>query len=148
MGPVDEVFRLHHHNPRIVLPPELASIHVGSHDIIASVLAAQNVWVAYTAARADGVACNNRLVAVQRIPVLCVVAESEAQVFLTVAGAFEIGEEISGEFIVCSFLCGSVYIRRAAESKCCKKSSNEWLMFHVSVVSSFIMCKIMVLYIV
>ena len=55
VGPVDQVLRLHHHDTRILIPSIFGHHHVGSHDIVASVLTPQDVRVAYAAALADGV---------------------------------------------------------------------------------------------
>ena len=76
-------------------------MHVCRHDIVVAILTAQDMRVAYAAALANAVRSDYGSVAVQRIPVLCVLAHREAQLLhqVLIAPSLEIGEKVAGELL-------------------------------------------------
>ena len=109
--PVHQILRLQQHDARVCTPALLrvVGVHIRCHDVVAPVLTAQDVRVAYASALADAVAGNNRSVAVQRVPVPGVFTHGEAQLLhqLLVSPAFEVGEEVAGERRVRCFGCAA-----------------------------------------
>ena len=98
--PVHQILRLQQHDARVRAPALLrvVGVHIRCHDVVAAVLTAQDVRVAYASALANAVRSDYGSVAVQRIPVLCVFTHGEAQLLhqLLVSPAFEVGEEVAG----------------------------------------------------
>ena len=105
--PVHQVLRFHQYDTRIVFPSILHRIHIGSHDIIAAIFTTKDMRVTDTATGTDRVAGDDRLVVIERIPVLGILADGKTQMFLLVATSFEISKEITCILVVgCSLLCG------------------------------------------
>ena len=105
MAPMHQVGRSHHHNAGVVLPSVLHGVHVGCHDVIVTVSAPQDMGVANAATGGDGVAAYDGAVVVERIPILGVLADGKAQMFLqfALACALKIGKEVTRILV---FRCG------------------------------------------
>ena len=108
MCPVDEVGRLEQHDTGIATPTLLGieGEHVGSHDIIAAILTAQDVRVSDTATLTDSVAGDDGAVAVEGIPIYSIGTDGKAQLLLltALAATLKVGKEITGKIVVTGFL--------------------------------------------
>ena len=104
VSPVDKVIRLEQYDTRIAAPALLGveGVHVGSHDVIAAILATQNVGVSDATTLADGVAGDDGAVAIQGIPVHCIFTDGEAQLLLlaAIAATLKVGKEITSKVVL------------------------------------------------
>ena len=122
--PVHQVLRFHQYDARIILPSILHGVHIGSHDVIAAIFTTKDMRVADTATGTDRIAGDNRLVVVERIPVLGILADSKAKMLLLVTTTFEISKEIACKILLGSLLC-RMGIHRHSESQCCHQHPAE-----------------------
>ena len=113
MRPVHQVAGLHQHDAGILLPAVLGYEHIRGHDVVATILAAQDVRVANTAALADAVRGDNRPVLVQCIPVAGIFAHGKAQLLLQVlvAATLKVGKQVAGKL----WITRGLFLRLHAE---------------------------------
>ena len=84
----------------------IKGVHIRCHNQILSVFTTQDMRITDATTLTDGVAGDDRTIAVQCIPVLGILAHSEAQLFhqLGITTAFEVGEKITAELRLRLFL--------------------------------------------